>query len=55
MSVLFKKVEKGKPRRSTMFNKMKSNASKGIKKRAQKIYGTVVPNHQDLKNSEDSN
>ena len=54
MSVLFKKVIKGKPRRSTMFNRLKSNASKGIKKHAQKIYETVVPNHQDLKDSEDS-
>ena len=53
MSVLFKKVIKGKPRKTTMFNKLKSNASKEIKKRVKKIKEKVGPN-QDMKTSGDT-
>ena len=54
MSVLFKKVKKGKPRKSTMLNKLKSNANKGLRKGVQKFKERVLPD-QDLKNSEAPN
>ena len=50
MSVLFKKVKKGKPRKTTMLSKVRSNSSKEIKKATHKIKERVIPN-VDTKNS----